>query len=90
MQNAFIATFQEARMCPDCGKPMTECNCQDEVKEAGGNKEGMTWPEWARAAGTPVSLPSIASGKLSGKLEDEYKRMRAAWKRGEDPTEHRK
>jgi hypothetical protein len=48
------------------------------------NREGLTWPEWTRAAGIelrPCSFSETSEGQLAA--------FRQAWLDGEDPTEWR-
>lgn len=61
------------RGCPVCFKSGRECLC------GGVNREGLTWDEWARAAG--LERPPLETTLPFPEYE--------AWKQGEDPTEYR-
>jgi hypothetical protein len=62
------------------------------------NSEGLTWPEWAYAAAVPEPVygwvplegqdPRCDHG-VRGKARF-FRKERAAWRRGEDPSEWRK
>lgn len=51
------------------------------------NREGLTWDEWAYAAGSPelgFCQPTVIEGRAK------YPVLFPAWEAGEDPTEYRK
>lgn len=54
------------------------------------NHEGLTWPEWAYAAGVlePRMLGHHATHEAAG-YAHLYVNERRAWRNGEDPTEWR-
>lgn len=61
------------------------------------NREGLTWAEWAYAAGVPEPVYQLGVGfdndvvRFSPNTKGysaHFRKERKAWRAGEDPTEH--
>jgi len=54
------------------------------------NVEGLTWEEWAYAAGVEPTTPGYVFAYGYSYPYDPQRELRRAWKAGEDPTDWRK